>query len=315
MKEISKIQSQIKEALTKYETLKRVNVHIDEIDNQLKSAYQKIKQLDGQLDKELKDIDELDRIGVKSLFYKTLGSKEEQLEKERQEYLDLSLQYNEYKKEVELMEYERELLSKKLNSIGELEKQISSLKERRKKEILADSNNPLKNEFEELVHQLDVNIALQTEINEAIQEGEKSLEVLSKIFSFLRQAEDWGRWDMYGDNRRAKYAKQQSVQRALRLLPSGQHQLNIFMRELKDLGENNIVIKLDTVHFNKFRDFFFDNLISDWIIQQRIRSTLSNVESTHSHVKRILLSLVQEQNTINKKMNTLSERQDQIILS
>lgn len=315
MKEFSNIQLQIKELIEQYESLKHIKAHISEIDIQLKATYDKIKIMDGQLDKELEDINALESLSVKSIFYKTLGSKEEQLEKERQEYLELSLKYKEYKKETELMEYERGLLSKKLNSIPLIEKKLQELKIRRESEILSSPNATLKHEFQELLHKMDVNIALAKELEEAILEGQKSLKILSNIMAYLQKAEDWGRWDMYGDNRRAKYIKKQSIDQALRLLPSAQHQLNMLMRELADLGEREIILKLDSVHFDKFRDFFFDNLISDWIIQQRIRNTLNNIEATTSHVKRIVLSLEQERKSVTQKLLSLNTKKESLILS
>jgi len=315
MSNISSLQAEIQTALEEHQVLRKVDTHIDEIDNQLKAAYQKIKSMDVLLDKELKDIAELEKIGVKSLFYKTLGNKEAQLEKERQDYLELSLKYKEYKKEVELMEYERDLLNKKLTSVKELEQRLARLKELRKTEILNSSNNPLRSEYQKLTHDLDTNIILAKEVQEAREEGENSIKVLAAIVSYLDKAEDWGRWDMYGDNRRAKFIKQQSVEQALRLIPKAQHRLNLFMRELKDLGENDIVVKIDSVHFNKFRDFFFDNLISDWIIQQRIRNTLSNIEGTLSHVQRIVLGLNQESAVLNNKIQSIKAAQEKIVLS
>ena len=315
MKNLSDIQEQIQDTIEEYESLKIISAHISEIDTQLKETYNKIKIMDGQLDKELEDIEKLESLSVKSLFYKTLGSKEEQLEKERQEYLELSLKHNEYKKEIELMEYERGLLTTKLNDIPAVEKKLEQLKGMRQKEILESTNSSLRNEFLELLHKVDVNIALSKELEEAVLEGEKSLKILSNIIAFLQKAEDWGRWDMYGDNRRAEYMKQQSIDRALKLLPSAQHQLNMLMRELADLGERAIVLKLDTVHFDKFRDFFFDNLISDWIIQQRIRNTLNNIEATASHVQRIVLSLQQERKTISQRLEELSLAKEKMVLS
>ena len=64
MSNISSLQTEIQTALEEYEVLRKVDAHIDEIDNQLKAAYQKIKTMDGLLDKELKDIAELEKIGV-----------------------------------------------------------------------------------------------------------------------------------------------------------------------------------------------------------------------------------------------------------
>ena len=48
--------------------------------------------------KEFEDIENLEKLGMKALFYKVLGSQEEQLEKERQEYLQASLKYDQVRK-------------------------------------------------------------------------------------------------------------------------------------------------------------------------------------------------------------------------
>ena len=313
MNDISDIQKQIIGTLEKYESIKNVNSHLLEIEHQLKLRYNNLKSLDSKMDKELADINKLESIGIKSLFYKTLGNKEAQLEKERQDYLEVSLKYKEYKAEVELMEYEREILAKKINALPEIKQKLEQLKKLRATEIL-NSNLPIKKEFQQLLHELDVNISLKKEIQEAIVEGDKSVKVLNVITGYLGKAGDWGKWDMYGD-RTAKYNKKHAIDLAMRKLPQARHQLNLFLRELKDLGENNIEIKLDTLRFDKFTDFFFDNLISDWIVQQRIIGTLNNIESSKSYIIRILMSLKQELSTVSNKILELTERKDQFILS
>ena len=315
MENLSDIQRQIQETLGAYETLRHVNNHVDEIELQLEEAYKKIKAMDKLLDKELKDISDLEEFGIKSFFHKTLGTKEQQLEKERQEYLELSLKYKEYKSEIELMEYERDLLAKKLDGIPKLEDKLRLLKESRKSEIMSGSETTIKKDFLALMSRLDTHTILQREISEAMHEGSKSLEYLAKIIAYLDKAEEWGRWDMYGDNRRAGYLKQQSIDKAVRLLPQVQHQLNLFKREMKDLGEKNIVLQLDTIHIRKFRDFFFDNLISDWIVQQRIRSTLNSVAATKAHVERIVLSLQQELLAVTKATEELNIEKENMIIS
>lgn len=310
---LTSIQSEIKEVLEDFTSLSNVKSHVDEIEIQLRDAYKKIKVLDKKVEKELRDIEELEKIGIKSLFHKTLGDKDKQLEKERQEYLEISLKYNEYKKSVELMEFERDLLAKKLNNLDPLKRKLEDLKNQRLTEILRSSNSTIKTELQELLHKTDVSLALNKELEEAILEGEKSIKLISVVSSYLTKAGEWGRWDMYGDNRRAAYLRKQAIDKARRNLSQAQHQLNLFARELKDLGENNITFNLDLIHFNKFTDFFFDNLISDWIIQQRIKSTLNSIESTKDYAKRILLSLIQEKESNNSRLVELNKSKDSIL--
>ncbi len=52
-------------------------------------------RVDNKLEKEYKDIEKLENLSIKGLFYKILGSKEEQIERERQDYLQIVLKQKE----------------------------------------------------------------------------------------------------------------------------------------------------------------------------------------------------------------------------
>jgi len=314
MSQLTEIQKQIQTTLEDFESVKNVESHVNEINEQLNLAYNKLKVLDSKLDKELKDIEELEKLGVKSLFYKTLGNKEAQLEKERQEYLEASLKYKELKASVELMEFEKDILNKKINQLPELEYKLKALKKTREQEILTHSEVHIQNEFREILHQIDVSVLLRKELKEAITEGDKAMNDLKVVATFLHKAGDWGNWQMRGD-RRGAYNKKRAIDQALNNMTRAQHQLNLFTRELKDLGENNIAFKLNRVHFNNFTDFFFDNLISDWIVQQRIKNTLGNIEGTYAHVQRLVLSIKQELQTTESKISQLNTQKDSYLLS
>ena len=54
--------------------------------------------LELNMQKEFEDIEALEKLGMKTLFYKVLGSQQEQLEKERQDYLQASLKYDQVRK-------------------------------------------------------------------------------------------------------------------------------------------------------------------------------------------------------------------------
>jgi hypothetical protein len=309
---LSTIQIQIKDSLEKYKSLNTIKAHVDEINTKLKEAYAKLKILDSNLDKELKDIENIEG-GVKSLFYKVLGNKEEQLDKERQEYLEASLKFKEYKKSIELMEYEKGLLEKKLSQLPILHKQIDSLKAQREQEILRSPDLKTREELQQILSKMDLCILLRKELDEAVEEGEKSAKLLSVVLSYLKKARDWGRWDMQG-NRRGDYMKNRAIDQAIKSLSQAQYQLDMFSRELEDLGDNNVRFKLNISHFNKFTDFFFDNLISDWIVQQKIKSTINNIESTFDQVQRIILSLNQEKKSTSQKFDQLEAAKTKLLL-
>lgn len=314
MEQHSDTQSHIYTILNEIDALRKVENHLVSIEADLKESYQKLDAAKLQLDKELKDVEDLEKIGIKSLFYKTLGSKEDQLEKERQEYLAAALHFNELSKSTELLEFEKKVLSKKTSQILDLTTKLDSLKRTRESEILNSSNHSLKNELLEISHKLENNSVLSRAVQEAIEEGEKSLKHLSIVIGLLRKAKDWGQWDMYSKNRRAGYMKHQAIDKALQNLTMAQHQLNKFSRELSDLGENYVSFDLQMGQFNKFMDFFFDNLISDWIIQQRIKTSLNNIESTYGQAQRIVIDLKNEIDKINTKTESLLIQKESFLI-
>ncbi len=308
--ELSAIQERIRETLEEFETLRNVDQHLLDLEAELKESYDKLRALDKVLDKELKDIESLEKLGVKSLFLKTLGNKEKQLEKERQDYLEASLKYKDLKQSVELLEFERDVLKKKTNRLPVIKKELEQLKESRKAEILARKDSAIYNELKEILHLSDVAVMLNKELVEAIEEGEKSMTLLAQLARYLEGVREWGTWNTGG--RRGMHRS--GADKALRHMSKTQQQLNSFTRELRDLGENNIVFKLDMSHFKKFSNFFFDNLISDWIIMQRIKSTLNNIESTYAHVHRIVLSLKKEKTDNQQKMIFHKSKIDNLLM-
>lgn len=315
MNALTSIQLKIKDTLEKYESLKVISSHVNEIEISLKDSYDKMKILDKRLDKELKDIEDLEKIGVKSLFYKTLGNKEAQLEKERQEYLGASLKYKELKQRIELQEYERGILAKKITQLPLIKKNLDDLKSKRETEILSSSDSNLQNEFRKLLNQLDTLNSFHVELQEAIREGEKGKELLVALISFLKKAKDWGRWDMYSKDRHTKYMKHRAIDNAVKVLTTTQHQLSLFSRELRDINENSIEFNLDVGDFKKFSDFFFDNLISDWIVQQRIKSSLHNIVSTNDHVSELIRQLSEELQIVDNEISIINKKKDELLLT
>jgi len=315
MKQQSDTQLRIYGILNEIDSLRKLELHLKAVDADLKLSYEKIDTADRKLKKELKDVEDLEKIGIKSLFYKTLGSKEDQLEKERQEYLSAALHYKELTKASKLLEFEKKILSKKTVRLDELTTKLEALKRSREREILASGNDSLKNQLLELSKKLETNSVSNRGVNEALLEGEKSLKHLRNVIAFLRKAKDWGRWDMYSKNRQAGYMKHQAIDKAVQNLTIAQHQLNKFSRELSDLGDNYISFNLKMGQFNKFMDFFFDNLISDWIIQQRIKSSLLDIENTYSQVQRIVLDLKKDIDNIKANSDSLLRQKESLLMS
>lgn len=315
MNQQSDIQQNIHAVLAEIADLQKVQDHVTALEADLDEAFQKLRTAKINLDKELRDVQELEKIGIKSLFYQTLGGKEEQLEKERQEYLNAALHYKELNKSIELIEFELNIMAKKSRRVDKLSTRLDALKRQREHEILKSSYSAVKNDLLELMHKLEQNELTEKSISNAIEEGEKSLKLIKVVFSFLRKAKDWGRWDMVNNTRRAGYMKHQSIDMAVKNLTKAQQQLNRFTRELAILGNNHISFNLKMQQTKGFMDIFFDNLISDWIVQQRIKTTLSSVEKTYGQVQQIVSELRTQLTLINDETENFMHQKNTLIIS
>lgn len=307
-------QKQIKETLEILVGLEKVQNHYNTTLTELEKSYKELDELHDILEEQYKDVKEIEGLSMKSLFAKVLGSKEKQIEKERQEYLQASLKYNDFKKRVELLEYERDLLKKKVIDIKVYKNKLELLKKKRQKELLL-SNSDQGKALMKIVYQIDEVIRYRKELLEAIESGDKSVHELKKLIAYLKKAKDWGTWDMASSNsRHSAYYKKGAIDNAQRSAQLAQRQLSLFQQELYDVGVRNQEFEINIGTFNSFIDLFFDNLISDWVIQQKIKNALGNVELTKDKVIRLTRDLENKLANTKDDIDELNQTKDQLLL-
>ncbi|MDF1695841.1 MAG: hypothetical protein P1U56_08425 [Saprospiraceae bacterium] len=285
----------IKEIITKIGELQAVKRHFDTTVEELESILEKKDKIESNMAKELEDINELEKMGMKSIFYKVLGNKEDQLEKERQEYLQVTLQHKEILNALEVVEFEKKILEKKMLVIEDLESELEGLKSQREKEIMSTPGN-LRNELNLLFRKIDDNHKYRVELGEASIMGEKTFESLQVIFAHMKKARDWGNWDMFdsGRGRYHKSMKHNAIDRAMAEISRSKLLLRKFNKELSDVGYSNQRLALQVESIERFPGIIFDNLISDWIVQTKIKSVLGTIENLMDDVQMILKSLMKE---------------------
>ena len=313
---MSQLQKDIRETIETIINLDKVRTRYDEALVELKSAQSKLDKLHGIMIKELEDLNEIESKGLKPFFYKVLGSKEEQIEKERQEYLTASLKFNEYQKTVEILEFELDLLKKKLGDSTSLKKQLEVLKSQRENEILR-SHPALAQQLLGFSKQVDELYGFRKELVDVETVGNKCIKSLNDMVQYLKQAKQWGNWDMMGGNRsrQAGYSKMAAIDKAKNISVWVKHELVNLNKELKDVGHQNGEFQLNMDNFNSFTDIFFDNLITDWVVQQKISNTLSNTISVRDRVVLILKSIQSEIVKSDKRIDLLNQEKDRVLLS
>lgn len=302
----------IKKTIEEIGKMKTALQHQAEVRAELAELENALDKMEYQLDKELEDVEKLESLGVKSIFYKVLGSREEQLEKERQEYLALTMKHKELKQSIKITKYELDIISKKIVGFERLKEDLEGLKKVRYREIL-QFDEKYKDRLVHINEQKDeINYTL-TEMREARSAGIESLKYVQIVSKHLKDAANWGQWDMYKNNRHYDYMKHTSIDKAMDAAYRAKHFLKIFKNELKDIGMNGNDIVLQVDSFSKFTDIFLDNLISDWIIQRKINNVAASVNGVHDKVSRICQSIERNESELKANHAKLEAEMDQIL--
>lgn len=308
------LAEEIRKLLEDQQILKKVQDRIVQIVPEIEQMRKDLIPLDQQVQKEYADVENLEKLGLKTMFYKVLGSKETQMEKERQEYLQATLKYDQVKKSLELLEFEYNLLKKKTDALPAIEKRLDELSKQQELELMNMQGNAGL-ELKKIYAQIETQQRMIIDINEAMKAGSTALQSLDNVIAGLQQAHNWGQWDMSGRNPMSNHLKYTAVDKAKDWAYEANRQLKIFEKELLDVYRRipeDFQLHLDS--FNRFIDVFFDNLITDWIIQQKIYNALNNSLNTRDKVTRMVKLLESEKPKVDKAIADLNETKKEYVL-
>ncbi|MDD4493704.1 MAG: hypothetical protein PHV32_05055 [Eubacteriales bacterium] len=309
-----KINKELEELQQGIYRCRKIDSMLRSLKEQLLEQERKQENLGFELKKENLDVEKLSKMSIASIFYTILGSKESQIEKERQEALaaqlkfdDINRQITETKRQISKLQSERMGISSSEQKYNELfQKKYEMLK-------LNDSQNAAK--IIDLENKMAAYNANLMEINEAISAGNTVMRSLNAINESLDSAEGWGMWDMWGGGGLiTNMIKHGHIDDARNTASEVQMMLNRFRTELTDVKvSSSITIEVDG--FVKFADFFFDGLIADWVVQSRIHDSQESVSNVGRDVRSVLYKLSNMQDNDKAQLSILENELSHIIMN
>lgn len=310
---LTQIQQNIQDTIKEIVHLERVEEQVKVTKLELKETVAEFEGLGKKLNKELRDIEKLERLSTKAIFYKVLGSKEKQLEKERQEYLELSLKEEDLSNSIDLLEYELNILEAKISSRTDLNNRLKKLKNEREEEIIK-TDPALRMELLALSNNLEETYRFKIEVQEALEAGQLCHNLMQQIVSLLGRVKNWGQWPTHQANQHGRRRmRRDAIDRARNLAYQVKHHLNIFQNELKDIGKE-ITFRINPQELTEFSDFFFGNLITDWIMQQQLTRASQSANLLYRHLNNCVLELMAMKEASEKKITNINNRKDEILI-
>ncbi len=308
---MSNIEQELKDTINAQKSLVLSESHLNRLEGRLLKSQVHLKTLEKILDKEYQDIVDLEKLSIKKIFSSILGDTEEQLEIERQEYLEAILNHKDHLKGIELMEFERDILKEKLKEMPVVERKLERLIKLRESQILqlGGTNHTL---LRNMNGQIDDTLRLKREIYEAKIVGTKvkvNLQQMILDLAIAGEREDWNSEHFDKGNGRGH------VNRAQEIFYKVKQLISQFEDELMDIySHRDIKILRGIDNIDRVMKIYYDNLISDWVVKKRIYNSLHTIESLNDRVLRTLASLEQEERQANQKITYLEKRKKEMLI-
>lgn len=272
---------------------------LEELTKEREREEENFHNLKTKFHKELQDAEQLERISLTKLFLMISGKKEERIAKEKKEAHKARLLYEESLRKLEDLDAKIQAIAAKVSEFGDAPDKLQSLLVM--KEQMIHSTNPVLSKIlYGLAQQKAQLTTLLQEISEAESAAFKAKEALENAKAVLENAKNWGYVDMAGGDFLATAIKRSYMDDARASLHTAQHYMEMLQAELSDLGKD-LTTNLDISEFLSIADYFFDNIFSDYLVQDKITRSTSQVNKCLEKLEGLLLELGAEKERVNKE--------------
>jgi hypothetical protein len=280
------------------------------MNGQIREVAELIAQLEIQLAKEQRDVARLEK-GFGGFLAGLAGAKEEKLARERAEAEAAQERLYGQRRRLEGLTDDLEAADRELAALAGAHASYEALladKER----LLLEGGDERARRLAEVTGKLADSQADLREHTEAWEAGKAAVAATRHVVGLLDRARGASTWDMFGGGAFADLVEHGQLVKADQAAWHAQRALDVFSRELRDVGWI-ADLRLPKVDTRWFADAFFDNIITDAIKHQRISRTRDEVSSVFSWVESAVQALVSRHGVLTQQHARLLAEREQLI--
>lgn len=286
--------------------LTKVERKLEYLRKRIREQEASIVKLEVELEMEQEDVEKLTKLSLMNLFHTILRSKAEQLELERQQELIAALKLQETKQSLKELKEELVEVGQQLVDLSNVHSDYNQLM--LKKEAALRNSPHAVDELEEMEEHISNKSLLLKEIREALSAGKGVLSSLTYASDHLEKAENWGNWDMWANGGLiSTHIKHGHVDDARASIHSANRQLQDFHKELADL-QKSTDIRIDISGTLKLADYWFDGLITDWLVQGRIKDGQEQVLEALHKLRMVVNTLQTDHSAAERELSELKAK-------
>ncbi len=262
-------------------------------------------------------MDALEGVSLANLLSWLAGDREKELEEGKERLLRAKMKHQERSEALEKLQEDLHNLRQRKEKLAGAKEEYRRLLTEKEQLIEEDSvtfadSQELVDTYLQLGEKEAELRADRKEIVEAIEAGAGARSVLDKMNSALRGAAGWGTLDIIGGGFLATAAKHSDLDKANEMARQAQRHLRRFTRELRDVSTNE-GLEVDIGGFLAFADFFFDGLVSDWMVQSKINDSLQRTQQVLEEVETALAGLEEEKERKQEELEKLVRRKRDLL--
>lgn len=261
------------------------------LDGQLAALEKKVWNLEYDAKREQGDVDRLEGRSLTAWIQRILGKYEQNLQVQQAEAAAAALKWESAKAELEAVRARAESVRKRLQDLRGSEQEYARLL-RRKREAIEASGSPSGREIVRLQEEIVGLDARERELTEAIRAGREAVSTADGVLECLDRAAKWSTADAFGIDL-ADFPKYAALEDAHSRTLELQIRLNAFRSELADV-ELDEELQVQMEGLLKFADFFFDGLLADLAVRDRIDRARTSVGRAKDRVGALLGRLESE---------------------
>lgn len=249
---------------------------------QIQQARRTLADLELELSLEEHDVTRLEG-GLSAVLARLLGNREERLDRERAEAAAARERVDGHRSRLSRFEADARATEAELAGLATASREYAELLAEKERQVIG-SGDARARELADIGAALDRLTAGVREHEEAHRAGQAAHEALGHVLRHLNSAKGFSTWDLLGGGLIADAFEHDRLSTADAAAWHAQRALDVFSRELADVGVSARP-QLPRVDTGWFVDTFFDNIIIDAIKHNRIEKTRDEIMKTAQWVR------------------------------
>ncbi|MEL7248866.1 MAG: hypothetical protein AAFO03_10620 [Bacteroidota bacterium] len=307
--------NEIRSLLDELKSIKLAKAYLEKLAETIAENERELERLERVLEKEYDDLRQFEGIRLKDVFFKVLESRKEQYEIERQEYLMAVLHHRECKKVLDLLRYEELVLTEKVGKEAGKQRELDNLI-RSKEQTIAQLYPRLKDVLKNIDSQLYDYFQDKRELHEALLLGIEIQSVIKKLIQVLNYSKKHEAWGFSASDTEDKLKeKETKVKRTLQgkaiELKALLYKFEVELADVYTGGSIREFTLMEDIH--NFNQIYYYRLMSDWIIRNKLSSTVNFLKGTRDSVRLIIEGLKAKMEGLDRSIAYLENKKQDLI--